>query len=206
MKLILPVVVAALGFSGSMIYAQEQPLTEWPTQDGQNVQVGQLACSLTVQGLNIRDNSGNLTASIPLLSDPTQTPVQLGDTLYALIPPPDANGQATALIMYQTVASTSEEVNKAVQDALYHNNWFNASFAQPRLMTDADQPLPVGTQFWVCSSSGFVTFASDGAIFAVGSQPPGVDPSDPAVAGLTSLTNSTTTSNPSTTATPTTTP
>jgi hypothetical protein len=190
MKLILPVVVAALGFSGSMIYAQEQPLTKWPTQDGQNVQVGQLASPISVQSLNIRDDSGNLTASIPLLADPAQTTLQLGDTLYALIPPPDVTGQATVLIMYQTAASTSDEVNKAVQDALNHNNWFGATFAPPREMTAADQPLPAGTQFWVCSSSGFVSFTADGAIFAAGSPPPVVDPTDPIVAGLMSLTNS----------------
>jgi hypothetical protein len=191
MKLILPVVVAALGFSGSMIYAQEQPLTQWPTQDGQNVQVGQLACPLTVQSLNIRDNSGNLTASIPLLSDPTQTPVQIGDTLYALIPPADPNSQATALIMYRTAASTDDEVNKAVQDALNHNNWFGATFVVQDIQTG--QSLPAGTQLWVSSSSGFVTFAANGTILAAGSPPPGVDPSDPTVTGLLSLTNSTST-------------
>jgi hypothetical protein len=45
-------------------------------------------------------------------------PTQIGDTLYALIPP-DANNQAPALAMYQpdnsADASTSDEVNKAVQ-------------------------------------------------------------------------------------------
>jgi hypothetical protein len=200
MKLILPVVVAALGFSGSMIYAQEQPLTNWPTQDGQNVQVGQLACPIAVQSLNIRDNSGNLTVSIPLLSDPTQTPLQIGDTLYALIPPADPNGQATALIMYQTAASTSDEVNKAVQDALNHNNWFGATFVVQQIQ--AGQSLPAGTQFWVSSSTGFVTFAANGTILAAGSLPPGVDPSDPTVAGLLSLTNSTSTSTSTTTTSP----
>jgi hypothetical protein len=48
---------------------------------------------------------------------------QIGDSLYALIPP-DANNQATALVMYQPDNSaepaTSDEVNKAVQDALNH--------------------------------------------------------------------------------------
>jgi hypothetical protein len=89
MKLILPIVIAQLGFSGSTIQAQEQSLTSWPNQDGQNVQVGQLACPLSVQGLNIRDSSGNLTNLIPLLTDPAsvQATTQIGDTLYALIPP-----------------------------------------------------------------------------------------------------------------------
>ena len=204
MKLILPLLVAALGFSGSMIYAQEQPLTKLPTQDGQNVQVGQLASSCSVQGLNIRDDAGNLTNSIPLGTDPGST--QIGDTLYALIPPPDPNGQATALIMYQTAASTSDEVSKAVQDALNHNNKFGATFATPGPMTDADQPLPAGTQFWVCSSSGFVTFTDSGAIFAAGLSPLAVDTLDPVIAGLTSLVNSTTTTSPSTSDTSTTTP
>jgi hypothetical protein len=200
MKLILPVVVAALGLSGSMIYAQEQPLTKWPTQDGQNVQVGQLACPLSVQGLNIRDTAGNLTASIPLGTDPAsiEATLQIGDTLYALIPPSDPNGQATALIMYQTSASTPDEVNKAIQDALNHNNWFGATFAV-RNIDPAGESLPVGTEFWVCSSSGFVTFTDNGAIFAAGWPAPGVDPSDPTIAGLLSLTNSTTNTDTSTT-------
>ena len=98
----------------------EQRLTNWPTQDGQNFQVGQLACPLSVQGLNIHDSSGNLTTSIPLLTDPAS-----GATT-ALIPP-DANNQATALVMYQpdnsADPSTSDEANKAVQDALNHNNY-----------------------------------------------------------------------------------
>ena len=199
MKLILPLLVAALGFSGSMIYAQEQPLTKLPTQDGQNVQVGQLASPCSVQGLNIRDDAGNLTTSIPVGTDPGST--QIGDTLYALIPPPDPNGQATAVIMYQTAASTSDEVNKAVQDALNHNNWFGATFAV-RNIDPAGESLPTGTQFWVCSSSGFVTFTDSGAIFAAGWPAVAVDPADPAIAGLQSLTNPTTTSTVTSTATP----
>jgi hypothetical protein len=47
----------------------------------------------------------------------------IGDTLCAVIPP-DANNQATALVMYRpddsAEPSTSDEVNKAVQDALNH--------------------------------------------------------------------------------------
>jgi hypothetical protein len=201
MKLILPVVVAALGFSGSIIHAQEQPLTNCPTQDGQNVQVGQLACPLLVQGLNIRDSSGNLTNSIPLLTDPASVPAttQIGDTVYALIPP-DGNNQATALILYQTAASTSDEVNKAIQDALNHNNWFDATFVV-RNIDQAGETLPAGTGFWVCSSSGFVTFTDSGAIFAAGLPAPPVNTSDPVIAGLATLVNST-----ATTTTPTTTP
>jgi hypothetical protein len=189
MKLILPVIVAALGFSSSIIHAQEQPLTNWPTQDGQNVQVGQLACPLSVQGLNIRDSSGNLTNSIPLLTDPAsvQATTQIGDTLYALIPP-DGTNQATAVIMYQSASSTSDEVNKAVQDALNHNNWFDATFVV-RNIDQAGELLPAGTEFWVCSSTGFVTFNDNGAISLAGPPPPTVDPSDPGITGLLSLTN-----------------
>jgi hypothetical protein len=107
MKSMLSVLIA-LGFSCSMSYAQEQLLTNWPTQDGQNVQVGQLACPLSVQGLNIRDSSGNLT-SIPLLTDPASFPTttHIGDTLYALIPP-DGNNQATPINMKKTNYGTSD--------------------------------------------------------------------------------------------------
>jgi hypothetical protein len=199
MKLILPVVVTALTFSCStIIHAQEQPLTSWPAQDGQNFQVGQLACPLSVQGLNIRDSSGNLTNSIPLLADPAsvQATTQIGDTLYALIPP-DGNNQATALIMYQTASSTSDEVNKAVQDALNHNNWFDATFVV-RNIDQAGELLPAGTEFWVCSSTGFVTFTGSGAISVAGPPAPVADASDPGIAGLLSLTNSTSTTTSST--------
>jgi hypothetical protein len=192
MKLILPFVVAALGFSSSIVYAQEQPLTNWPSQDGQNVQVGQLACPISVQGLNIRDSSGNLTASIPLLTDPTSVgaTTQIGDTLYALIPP-DGNNQATAVIMYQGASSTSDEVNKAVQDSLNHNNWFDATFVV-RNINSAGEVLPAGTEFWVCSSTGFVTLTDSGAISVAGAPAPTVDPSDPAITGLQALISSAT--------------
>ena len=193
MKLKLSLITAALALSGSVLYAQEQPLTNWPTQDGQNVQVGQLACPLQVQGLNVRDSSGNLTTSIPLLTDPAsvQTDAQIGDALYALIPP-DENNQATAVIMYQSSTTTSDEINKAVQDALNHNNWFDATFVV-RNIDPAGELLSPGTQFWVCSSSGFVTFTGSGAISLAGPPAPPVDPSDPGIAGLLQLTSSATT-------------
>lgn len=198
MKLILPFVVAALGFSTSTIHAQEQPLSNWPTQDGQNVQVGQLSCPLPVQGLNIRDSSGNLTSAstptIPLLTDPASVgaTTQIGDTLYALIPP-DTTNQATAVIMYQESSSTSDEINKAVQDALNHNNWFNATFTVRNI--NPGETLPDGTEFWVCSSTGFVTFTdSNNGISVAGPPVPAVDPSDPAITGLQALSSSTPTS------------
>jgi hypothetical protein len=189
MKLKLPIALAALSLSCATIYAQqhlEQPLTNWPSQDGQNFQVGQLACPLSVQGLNIHDSSGNVV-SIPLLTDPASVgaTTQIGDTLYALIPP-DGNNQATALVMYQADNSTSDEVNKAVQDSLNHNNWFGANYVV-RNISAADQPLPAGTQFWVCSSTGFVTLTDNGSISVAGLSVPTVDPSDPAITGLASL-------------------
>src|ERR1700741_1361024 len=153
MKLILPFAVAALGLSTSTIHAQEQPLSNWPTQDGQNVQVGQLTCPLPVQGLNIRDSSGNLTSTstptIPLLTDPASVgaTTQIGDALYALIPP-DSTNQATAVIMYQGSSSTSDEINKAVQDALNHNNWFNDTFTFTVRNINPGETLPDGTEFW----------------------------------------------------------
>ena len=195
MKVKLPLALAALGLSCATIHAQqqplEQPLTNWPSQDGQNFQVGQLACPLSVQGLNIHDSSGNVTASIPLLTSPASVgaTTQIGDTLYALIPP-DGNNQATALVMYQpdnsADPSTSDEVSNGVQDALNHNNWFTASYVI-RNMSAGDQPLPAGTQFWVCSSTGFVTLTDNGSICLAGPPAPTVDPSDPAITGLASL-------------------
>jgi len=200
MKRILPAIIVALGFScGTIIHAQEQPLTNWPTQDGQNFQVGQLACPLSVQGLNIRDSSGTLTNSIPLLTDPAsvQATTQIGDTLYALIPP-DSTNQATAVIMYQAASSTSDEVNNAVQDALKHNNWFDATFVV-RNINQGGEMLPAGTEFWVCSSTGFVTFTDSGAISVAGPPAPVADASDPVIASLLSLSNTTTTATPTST-------
>jgi hypothetical protein len=195
MKLKLPLALAAISLSCATIYAQqqplEQPLTNWPSQDGQNFQVGQLACPLSVQGLNIQDSSGNVTTSIPLLTSPASVgaTTQIGDTLYALIPP-DGNNQATALVMYQpnnsADPSASDEMNKAAQDALNHNNWFNATYVI-RNISAADQPLPAGTQFWVCSSTGFVTLTDNGSISVAGQSVPTVDPSDPAITDLASL-------------------
>jgi hypothetical protein len=190
MKLKLPIALAALSLSCATIYAQqqplEQPLTNWPSQDGQNFQVGQLACPLSVQGLNIHDSSGNVV-SIPLLTDPASVgaTTQIGDTLYALIPP-DGNNQATALVMYQADNSTSDEVNKAVQDSLNHNNWFGANYVV-RNIGAADQPLPAGTQFWVCSSTGFVTLTDNGSISVAGLSVQTVNPLDPTITDLASL-------------------
>ena len=84
--------------------------------------------------------------------------------------------------------STSDEANKAVQDALNHNNWFAPNYSYViRNMSPSDQPLPAGTQFWVCSSTGFVTLTDNGRICVAGPPAPTVDPSDPAITGLASL-------------------
>jgi hypothetical protein len=95
-------VVTLLLLFGSRLYAQDQLLTNWPAQAGMNVQVGQLASPLQVQGLNIRDPFGNLLSSIPLLTNPSSVSATttLGDTLYAVFPP-DANNQVTIAVMYQ---------------------------------------------------------------------------------------------------------
>jgi hypothetical protein len=152
-----------------------------------------------VQGLNIRDSSGTLTNSIPLLTDPAsiQATTQIGDTLYALIPPEGTN-QATAVIMYQAASSTSDEVNNAVQDALKHNNWFDATFVV-RNINQGGELLPAGTEFWVCSSTGFVTFTDSGAISVAGPPAPVADTSDPGIASLLTLSNTTTTAMPTST-------
>jgi hypothetical protein len=195
MKLKLPLALAALSLSCATIHAQqqqqplEQPLTNWPSQDGQNFQVGQLACPLSVQGLNIHGSSGTVTASIPLLTDPASAGVAIGDTLYALIPPPDGNTPATALVMYQAGnsadPSTIDEVNKAVQDALNHNNLFGANYVIGNM--SVGESLPAGTQFWVCSSTGFVTLTGNGSISVAGQSVPTVDPTDPEITDLASL-------------------
>ena len=93
--------------------------------------MGQLLCPLQVQGLNIRDASGNLAASVPLLTDPASVgaTTTIGDTLYAVIPPD--NNNVTVVVMYDadpTVdPSTSEEIVNATQDVLNHNGWTRAT-------------------------------------------------------------------------------
>jgi hypothetical protein len=87
------------------------------------------------------------------------------------------NNQATAVIMYQAASSTSDEVNKAVQDALNHNNWFNATFTV-RNIDPAGELFQPGTEFWVCSSTGSVTFDDSGAISLAGPTPPVSDSSE----------------------------
>jgi len=104
------------------------------------------------------------------------------------------NNQATALVMYQpdnsADPSTGDEVNKAVEDALNHNNWFTANYVI-RNMSPIDQPLPAGTQFWVCSSTGFVTLTDNGSISVAGLSASTVDPSDPVITDLASGSTST---------------
>lgn len=180
----------------SAAYAQEQNLTNWPTQIGRNVQVAQLMCPIRVQGLNIRDASGNLTASIPLLTDPASvgaTTTTIGDTLYAVIPP-DANNQVSILVMYTGAGlSTNDEITGAAQDVLNHNNWPEPTYTYViRDISQGGELLPAGTQFWICSSTGYLTLTdSTGVICIAGNPAPTVDPSDPALSVLTTTTGST---------------
>jgi hypothetical protein len=194
MKLARVAFVAALTLGASAGYAQEQNLTTGPTQAGFNVQVAQLMCPIQVQGLNIRDASGNLIASIPLLTDPASVGASttIGDTLYAVIPP-DANNQVSILVMYSNAdVSTNDEITSAAQDVLNHNNWTDSTFAVSNI-SQSGQSLPAGTQFWICSSTGYLTLADPaGVICVAGITPPTLDPSDPALGVLTTTTGAAT--------------
>ena len=191
MKLARVAFVALLTLAASAAYAQEQNLTNWPTQIGRNVQVAQLMCPIQVQGLNIRDTSGNLTASIALLTDPASVGATIGDTLYAVIPP-DTNNQFSILVMYANAdLSTNDEINSAAQDVANHNNWSDSTYVI-RNISQGGELLPMGTQFWICSSTGWITLTdSDGVICIAGNPAPALDPSDPALAVLTTPTAST---------------
>jgi hypothetical protein len=190
---------AVLALGTSTVHAQEQNLTNWPSQIGRNVQVGQLMCPLQVQGLNIRDASGNVAASVPLLTDPASVgaTTTIGDTLYAVIPPSDANNnQVSVLVMYQANGtadpSTNDEIVNAAQDVLKHNNWPDSDYVPPRNINQAGELLPPGTQFWICSSTGYLTLTdSTGVICVAGNPAPTLDPSDPANAALSTNTAST---------------
>jgi hypothetical protein len=186
MKRLLATVLGTLTLGSAIVQAQEENLTNWPAQTGRNVQVGQLLCSVQVQGLSIRDASGNLTASVPLLTDPASVgaTTTIGDTLYAVIPP-DANNNVTVLVMYDpdpTVdPSTSNEVVDAAQDVLNHNGWSDSSYLV-RNINETGELLPQGTQFWICSSTGYLTLTdSTGVICVAGAPSPPVDPTDPAL-------------------------
>jgi hypothetical protein len=187
MKPLLATVLAVLSLGNAIVQAQEENLTNWAAQIGRNVQVGQLLCPLQVQGLSIRDASGNLTASVPLLTDPASVgaTTTIGDTLYAVIPP-DNNNNVTVVVMYDadpTVdPSTSDEIVNATQDVLNHNGWSNSSYLI-RNINQGGELLPQGTQFWICSSTGYLTLTdSTGVICLAGLPPPTVAPTDPALA------------------------
>jgi hypothetical protein len=195
MKLFPVTALAVLALGASTVYAQEQNLTNWPSQIGRNVQVGQLMCPIQVQGLNIRDASGNVAASVPLLTDPASVgaTTTIGDTLYAVIPPSNANNnQVSVLVMYQSNGtadpSANDEIVGAAQDVLNHNNWSDSSYVL-RNINQAGELLPAGTQFWICSSTGYLTLTdSTGVICVAGNPAPTLDPSDPALAALTTTT------------------
>jgi hypothetical protein len=125
-----------------------------------------------------------------LLTDPASVgaTTTIGDTLYAVIPP-DANNQVSVLVMYQanenSDPSTNDEIVNAAQDVLNHNNWSNSSYVL-RNINQAGELLPRGTQFWICSSTGYLTLTdSTGVICIAGNPAPTLDPSDPALAALT---------------------
>jgi hypothetical protein len=178
---------AVLLLCHSRLCAQDQLLTNLPSQAGLNAQVGQLACPLQVQGLNIRDASGNLIASSPLLTSPASATTTIGDTLYAVIPP-DANNPVTIAVMYQANLdadpSTDNEVISAAQDVMNHNNWTDSTYVI-RDISSAGEGLPQGTQFWICSSTGNLTLAdSAGTVYVAGPPPPTVSSSDPTASVL----------------------
>ena len=184
-KSIYLIALAVLLLGSSSVYAQDQLLTNLPAQTGLNVQVGQLLCPLQAQGLNIRDASGNVTVSVPLLSANASTTI--GDTLYAVIPP-DVNNQVTVAVMYQANLdadpSTDGEIINAAQDVLNHNNWTGSTVAI-RDIASGGELLPQGTQFWICSSTGYLTLAdSTGTVYVAGPPAPTVSSSDPLVSVL----------------------
>jgi hypothetical protein len=149
----------------SAALAQEVQLNSWQLQPGKNVQVGQTDSAITVLGLNAYDQSGNVTL-IPLQTSPSSVGVdtQIADTLYAVSLDIPSN-TVTAMVMYQADPSqsfASDEIVKAVQDTIDHNNWTNATFTVRAMNPSED--VPAGTQFWVCSASGQVAFAGSGML------------------------------------------
>jgi hypothetical protein len=156
--------IAIIAFC-SAATAQEMQLNSWQLQAGKNVQVGQADSAISVLGLNAHDQSGNVTL-IPLQTNPSSVGVdtQIADTLYAVSLDIPSN-TVTAMVMYQADPSqslASDEIVKAVQDTIDHNNWTNATFTV-RAMNPSES-VPAGTQFWVCSASGQVAFAGSGTL------------------------------------------
>ena len=156
--------IALIAFCSDAL-AQEVQLNSWQLQAGKNVQVGQTDSAVTVLGLNAYDQSGNVTL-IPLLTSPSSVgaDTQIADTLYAISLDIPSN-TVTAMVMYQADPSQSfdsDEIVKAVQDTIDHNNWTNATFTV-RAMNPSEN-VPSGTQFWVCSASGQVAFAGSGML------------------------------------------
>src|ERR1700730_4392225 len=69
------------------------------------------------------------------------------------------------MVMYQADPSqslASDEIMNAVQDTINHNNWTAATFTVRTM--NPNENVPAGTQFWVCSGSGQVAFASGGML------------------------------------------
>jgi hypothetical protein len=165
MKPIIATLTIALTAFCSAALAQEVQLNSWQPQTGTNVQVGQTDAAITVIGLNAYDQSGNLTL-VPLQTNPSSVGAntQIADTLYAVTFDSPTN-TVTAMVMYQADPSqslASDEIAKAVQDTINHNNWTNATFTV-RAMNPSEQ-VAAGTQFWVCSATGQVAFAGSGRL------------------------------------------
>jgi hypothetical protein len=166
MKKLFALIALSLIAAGSTLFGQEIALTSFQMQPGSNFQIGTTSLAVSPIGLNVRDQSANLLNSIPLLSAPASVGAntQITDTIYA-ITPPDSSNSVTVEILYQADPSqpiTSAEILNAVQDTLTQNSWFGAQ-AQVKIASTSEI-LPAGTQFWVCSSAGYVTFADNGAI------------------------------------------
>jgi hypothetical protein len=158
------------------VFGQEITLTSVQKQPGTNFQLGAASQPLNLVGLNVRDQSSNLLYSIPLLSNPSSVGAntQITDTVYA-VTPPDSNKVVIVIVMYRVELSqtvVSDEIVHAVNNTLTQNGWFGA---QVQIRTaNPEETVPAGTQFWICSSTGYVTFADNGTISLA------IEQSDPA--------------------------
>jgi hypothetical protein len=163
-NIIATLTIALIGLCSTAL-AQDLQLNSWPSQAGKNVQVGQTDSAITIMGINDYDQSGNVTL-VPLLTNPTSVgaDAQIADTLYAVTLDLPTN-TVTAMVMYQADPSqslTSDEIVNAVQDTINHNNWTAATFTVRTM--NPNENVAAGTQFWVCSGSGQVAFASSGML------------------------------------------
>ena len=165
MKRILTLLILTLLGSCPAVFGQEIALTTLQMQPGSNFQLGTTVQQVSLTGLNVRDQSAHLLYSIPLLSALSTTgSIQITDTVYA-ITPPDANNSTLVEILYQadpTQPINSTEITNAIADTLTQNSWV---VAQTQIkVASVDDIFPAGTQFWACSSAGYVTFSANGGL------------------------------------------